>query len=200
MNKRQSYIIFIFIVIATPVFAAMSKGVDGAARDTGVTTAGDSSIAMTTDHFLDIGAGIGYDYGGFIGVQVGYLPISRLSFFVALAWMYHSMGWNTGWKVYLFPENSENIIRMNLKAMYGANGAGSENDSMGHYLGDIVFLNFTLGMGFGFRFGQKKNNGFDFDLDFPIRGPKYNVYIRNNTNSDYSPWPVIFSLGFHHEF
>jgi hypothetical protein len=46
MNKRQSYIIFIFIVIATPVWAAMSKGVDGAARDTGVTTAGDSSIAI----------------------------------------------------------------------------------------------------------------------------------------------------------
>lgn len=159
------------------------------------------SSAIVT-HQMDFGIGFGLDYGGLLGLQVGFAPVKHLTLFAAGGYYLLEFGWQVGIKGLFIAKTSKHAFRPFLKAMYGCNsvilaeGADEYNK---------VYKGFTVGFGVEWRFGQKKKNGFDFDLNVPLRTPDFwEDYNRmeNDPRLDVvaGPIPVAFSVGFHHEF
>jgi hypothetical protein len=153
-------------------------------------------------HHLDLGFGLGMDYGGLLGVQIGVAPIKHLTLFAAGGYYILGLGWNVGAKFLFIGKTDEHSVRPFLKGMYGTNSvnAGFSNDEY-----NKIYNGFTLGAGVEFRFGVEKKNGLDIDLNVPLRTPEYwedYSTIVNDPNEDVlqGPMPVAFSIGFHHEF
>jgi hypothetical protein len=153
-------------------------------------------------HTLDLGFGFGLDYGGVLGVQVGVAPINHLTLFAAGGYYLFEFGWQVGIKGLLIPKTTEKTFRPFLKAMFGTNSVIAVEGADEY---DKVYKGFTLGLGVELRFGKKKANGFDLDLNVPLRTPDfwidYNT-MKNDPRLDVlqGPIPVAFSIGFHHEF
>jgi len=86
--------------------------------------------------------------------------------------------------------------------MYGSNSIITA-DGIDEY--DKIYKGFTVGLGMEFRFGTKKQNGFDIDLNVPLRTPEfwddYNR-MKNDPRLDViqGSIPVAFSVGYHYEF
>jgi hypothetical protein len=158
--------------------------------------------AADLTHFMDFGIGLGLDYGGILGVQIGVAPIKHLTFFAAFGYDLIQVGWQVGIKGLILPKTTKNTFRPFLKAMYGCNSV-IVIDGFSEY--DKVYKGFTVGAGLELRFGKKKQNGFDLDLNVPLRTPDfwedYNR-IQNDPNIAVTmgPQPIAFSVGFHHEF
>ena len=70
---------------------------------------------------------------------------------------------------------------------------------------DKIYKGFTVGFGLEFRFGKKKQNGFDMELNVPLRTidfwDDWNT-VKNDPGLEVvqDPLPVAFSIGYHHEF
>ncbi len=154
------------------------------------------------NHTFDFGIGLGMDYGGVFGLQVGVAPVKHLTFFGAVGYYMIGVGWNFGLKVLPLPKTTKHSVRPFLKAMYGCNSV-IVADGTEEY--DKIYKGFTAGLGFEFRFGKKKMNGLDVDLNIPLRTGEFWVdynTMKNDPNMDVTqgPIPVAFSIGFHHEF
>jgi hypothetical protein len=153
-------------------------------------------------HYIDIGAGMGLDYGGLLGFQAGFSPVNHLTLFAAGGYYGIGFGWQAGAKGLLFAKSTENIFRPFLKAMYGTNSVILV-DGIDEY--NKIYRGFTVGLGCEFRFGKAKRNGFDVDLNVPLRTPDY-WQDYNQVKSDprvdiqQDQIPVAFSVGYHHEF
>jgi len=159
-------------------------------------------IAIDMTHTFDFGLGIGLDYGGLLGFQAGIAPVKHLTFFGAFGYYMIKMGWNVGIKGLLIPKTTTHIFRPFLKVMYGCNSIivvdGADNYNK-------VYNGFTAGIGIEFRFGKMKKNGFDLDLNVPLRTIDFWddwQTIKNDPSLDVlqDPIPVAFSIGYHHEF
>ena len=159
-------------------------------------------IAVDMTHSFDFGVGFGLDYGGLLGFQFGIAPVKYVTFFGAVGYYMFQMGWNLGVKALLFPKTTQYPVRPFLKAMYGCNSVIAA-DGTSEY--DKVYKGFSLGVGFEFRFGKKKMNGIDLDLNIPLRTGDF-WYDYNTMKNDprmevtQEPIPVAFSIGYHHEF
>jgi hypothetical protein len=153
-------------------------------------------------HRLDLGFGFGIDYGGIIGVQVGFAPIKHLTLFATGGYYLYELGWNLGIKFLFIPKTTNHVFRPFLKGMYGSNSVITASGTDEY---NQVYKGFTVGAGAELRFGKQKKNGFDFDLNVPLRTPEfwedYNR-MQNDPNMDVlqGPIPVAVSIGFHHEF
>jgi len=153
-------------------------------------------------HHFDFGAGFGTDYGGILGIQLGYAPINHLTLFAAGGYYLYEFGWNVGLKFLFIAKTTEHIFRPFLKGMYGCHSVISASGTDEY---NKVYKGFTLGAGAELRFGKNKKNGFDFDLNVPFRTPDfwedYNR-MKNDPNMDVlsGPIPVAVSIGYHHEF
>jgi hypothetical protein len=153
-------------------------------------------------HHLDFGAGLGLDYGGILGIQVGYAPVKHLTLFAAGGYYYFEFGWNLGIKGLIIPKTTKHIFRPFFKAMYGCNSVISVS-GIDEY--DKVYKGFSVGTGFELRFGKKKKNGFDIDINIPLRTPDfwedYNT-MKNDPRLEVTQGPIPFgiSMGYHHEF
>jgi hypothetical protein len=152
-------------------------------------------------HHGDFGIGLGLDYGGLLGVQIAVVPIKHLSIFAAGGYYFYQFGWNVGMKLLFISKTSKHVVRPFLKGMYGCNSIiMTDKDEY-----NKVYKGFTVGLGLELRFGHKKKNGFDFDLNVPLRTPDFWIDY-NRMKDDPSmevtsgPIPVAFSFGFHHEF
>ena len=111
-------------------------------------------------------------------------------------------GWNVGMKALLIAKTSKHAGRPYLKVMYGCNSAIFV-DGADQY--NKVYKGFTLGLGMEFRFGKKKQTGFNLDFNVPLRtGDFWSDWndLKNDPAVDVvsGPIPVAFSIGFHHEF
>lgn len=152
-------------------------------------------------HFLDLGVGYGLEYGGIFGINAAYIPIRYFSVFIALGYQPVDLGWNAGIKIHVIPEDFRHMFRFNLQFMYGINGVTyvPGNDKF-----NKTFRGITPGFGFEFMFGAAKKNGFDFDLNSPIHDltgiSKQAGKIRDNGIDYPEPFPLSFSIGYHHEF
>ncbi len=152
-------------------------------------------------HYGDFGIGFGLDYGGVFGAQLEVAPLKHLAFFAAGGYYIYQFGWQVGTKLLFVAKTSKKGIRPYLKGMYGTNSVISTD--LDEY--NKVYTGFTLGFGCEFRFGRQKKNGFDLDLNFPLRTPDfwedYNA-MENDPRLEViqGPLPVAFSVGFHHEF
>jgi hypothetical protein len=152
-------------------------------------------------HHGDFGFGFGMDYGGLAGIQVAIAPVKHLSLFIAGGYYFYQFGWNAGMKLLIIGKTSAHTFRPFLKGMYGCNSVIVTD--VDEY--NKVYKGFTVGLGFELRFGKNKKNGFDFDLNVPLRTPDFwEDYNRmaNDPNMDVvaGPSPVAVSFGFHHEF
>ncbi|MCX6304856.1 MAG: hypothetical protein NT040_07800 [Bacteroidetes bacterium] len=159
-------------------------------------------VKQYENHYLDLGVGLGLDYGGLLGVKVAYLPVPYVSLFVSGGYYLFGFGWNAGATWHILPSTSRYTCRPNIKIMYGVNG-GTAVEGTTEY--NKMFYGFTPGIGLELMFGRHKKNGLDLDVNYPIHGSDFKNQVDNmkndpNLSSFSEPLPVTFSIGYHHEF
>ena len=153
-------------------------------------------------HNMDLGFGFGLDYGGLLGIQAGFAPVKHLTIFAAGGYYILGFGWQLGIKGLFIPKTTKHAVRPFLKASYGTNSV-IVVDGTDKY--DKIYNGFIVGVGVEFRFGKKKQNGFDMDLNVPLRTidfwDDWNT-VKNDPGLEVvqDPLPVAFSIGYHHEF
>ncbi len=153
-------------------------------------------------HTVDLGIGLGLDYGGIVGVKAAYiLPFRQVSVFGAAGVQLVGLGWNVGTIFRILPMNKSRTFRPNIKIMYGINRA-TYVDGIDEY--KELYTGWTPGIGAEFRFGRMKSSGFDVDINIPIGSDAFNAQVdrmKNDSRLDYViSLPVAFSIGYHREF
>lgn len=189
--------VFIIVCFFAIVFNVFSQEDTIPVRDYQV-----NKIPSVINHNMDLGIGFGMDYGGLFGVQFGFVPIKYLTIFAAGGYYIIEIGWQFGIKTPFIAKNSENPFRPYLKAMYGSNSIIIVDGSSNY---DKVYTGFTIGFGLEFRMGKKKQNGFDIDLNVPLRSPDFWEDWNEVKDDPYvgvteDPLPFAISIGYHHEF
>ena len=155
------------------------------------------------NHFFDAGVGAGLDYGGLAGLKLAYiLPFPYVSVFASGGYDLVNAGWNTGVTIHFLPETSQYFFRPNVKVMYGVNGRTGVTDTNQY---DKLYLGPTVGLGFEFRFGPQKSDGFDLDVNLPLHGKDYRDQLAAIKSDPQvvqydAPLPFAISIGYHHEF
>ncbi|MBK9359112.1 MAG: hypothetical protein IPN08_17340 [Bacteroidales bacterium] len=153
-------------------------------------------------HLMDIGLGMGMDYGGLVGAKLAfYMPFRQISVFGAGGLQLFGIGWNVGTTFRLLSMKKSRTFRPNIKIMYGINRS-TYVDGASEY--NAMFTGWTPGIGAEFRFGKKRASGFDVDLNVPIGSDKFKNQI-NMIESDPQvgtmiQMPVAISIGYHREF
>ena len=153
-------------------------------------------------HWVDLGIGVGLDYGGFVGIKGAFLPIPNLSVFGSAGYYLIGLGWNTGITWHILAPGPKRWIRPNLKLMYGTNGATVVSGAESY---NKIFTGFTPGFGIELRFGRGKRNGFDLDINVPIHGTDFHNQVNRMRRDErlvgaIKLLPVAISFGYHHEF
>lgn len=148
-------------------------------------------------HHFDVGAGLGYEYGG-IGFQASYAPIPYASIFAGIG-TNGGFGWNVGTAWHILPKTTRYMFRPFIEAMYGYNLVFV---TVGDYYSVEQFYGPSVGAGCELRFGKSKRHGIDLVL------LRYAFWTQdawdtyNNASADEKPalGPWGFSLGYHFEF
>jgi hypothetical protein len=151
---------------------------------------------------FDFGIGFGLDYGGIIGGKMAcVLPYRHVSVFGAAGAQITGIGWNVGTTFHIFLKDNKHIFNPNLKIMYGINRATYVVNASEY---SKLFTGFTPGIGFEFKFGKKRANGFDIDLNYPIGSKAFEdqlTLIKNDPDvGKITMSPVTVSMGYHHGF
>lgn len=154
------------------------------------------------NHKSDFGLGVGLDYGGLVGLQVGYSPLKYLVLFGSAGYHMIKFGWQIGAKGLLIGKTSDKVFRPYLKLMYGSNSVIVVEGASEY---DNTYLGFTAGVGLELRFGKAKHHGLNADLNFPFRTQEFwDDYdeIKNDPRIAIKQdvIPVAFSIGYHYEF
>ncbi len=142
---------------------------------------------------LNLGLGIGLDYGGF-GGRLSYSPVKQLAIFGAAGYNLNGLGHAVGLQ-YHFP--SEKLVNVFVSAMYGYNAVliiEEPEESKTTYYGP------TLGTGLAWRFKQEGKSFLSFELLLPFRPQAYEDGVNALEQIGYEvkdPWPVTISLGYH---
>ena len=153
-------------------------------------------------HSTDIGFGLGLDYGGILGIKVGYSPFKYLNLFIASGLHFSGFGWQVGGMGYMMPKTTKNLIRPYFKVMYGIN-ASIYVDGTDKY--NRLYQGFSVGSGLEFRFGRKKKHGFNVELNYPFRSKEFyddQDELKNNPMIEnfQELAPITISMGYHMEF
>ena len=151
---------------------------------------------------VDIGFGIGLDYGGIIGAKIEFIPLNHLGIFASAGIQLSGFGWQIGVIGYMIKKTNKRGFRPYLKFMFGTNAS--------IYVMDMeelnkLYLGPSFGVGMEIRFGGAKRSGLNVDLNFPIRSQKYKddwEAIKNNPALEVvsEPLPFTISVGYHIEF
>jgi hypothetical protein len=145
---------------------------------------------------VNVGIGMGIDYGGIVGGRVTYLPIKKVALFGAVGYNLLDVGLNAGATFRFMPDRR---ICPTLSAMYGYNsvikvkGAESFNQT---YYGP------SFSLGFEVKSSSKSSNHWNFELILPIRPQEFKDdwdTIKNIPGIDIKsePIPVAVSIGLH---
>lgn len=151
----------------------------------------------TTNEFsrVNIGIGMGLDYGGF-GGRLSVLPSKHFSIFGAAGYNLLEMGFNAGVQARFVPDNN---VCPTLGAMYGYNGVivikGAEQYNKTYY-------GPTFSFGLEFKSSKKPKNFYVLELLLPIRPKAFNQDFEDIENNPFikvesKPFPIGFSLGIH---
>lgn len=160
------------------------------------------SISNNISHQRDFGVGVGIDYGGILGVNALFCPIPHLGLFAGVGFQFGGIGWNLGARGYILPKTSKYLARPFLKAMYGVNAATvvlGSSDYRANYTGP------TIGIGTELRFGKKRSNGLNIELNSPFRSQEYYDTVEAMKNDprieDFTEaGSITISIGYHWEF
>jgi len=143
------------------------------------------------DMAVNIGIGIGMDYGG-IGMRGTFVPVKRLGLFVSAGYNLNSVGVNTGAQL-LFPKNRHAFY---LTAMYGYNAVIIALEPVEQ---KATYYGITAGAGFLFKVGSK-GNFWNFELLVPFRNSNFydDFDTLERVGIDLTePLPLAFSVGYH---
>jgi hypothetical protein len=162
---------------------------------------------------VDMGLGVGYDYGGFLGLKCMIYPRRNLQLFGSLAYLYSTAkgtGYSFGCKMFL-PFRSEKVYAFApyIFGMYGTNAQVLVSNAS--YL-NSSFNGFSTGIGIDLHPAQLKNgakfirnSGFfnrlyvSYSVILPFRASSvnnYREYLKNTYNIVTSnPFPISGSIG-----
>jgi len=146
------------------------------------------------DSKMNIGLGIGLDYGG-IGGRITFLPVKRLALFAGVGYALVDFGYNVGAQLRIIPDNN---FCPTFGVMYGYNGVIKvQNASM--Y--DKIYYGTSLSGGVEMHFGGKQSF-MNVELIVPFRSQAfYDDWDSLKQNSSISiqsdPLPIAFSIGYH---
>lgn len=150
---------------------------------------------------VDMGVGLGLNYGGFMGAQVQYVALDYLGIFGSAGYYLVGFGWQFGLTGYIMPKLPSKPFRVYGTLMYGTNAAIVVDNSSNY---NNIYLGPTIGAGLEMRFGKSKRNGLNIDLFVPIRSEEYQSDLNNVKNNPsitdiQEPLPVTISVGYHFE-
>ena len=143
---------------------------------------------------VNLGIGLGIDYGGLIGGRLTVVPTKNFALFGAVGYNLIGLGFNAGAAFRIAPDKN---VCPTLGVMYGYNAVikieGAEQYNKTYY-------GPTLSLGFEFK---PQNKGFwNIELLLPIRSKDYKDDIddlKNDPNIEMKtePLPIGFSVGYH---
>jgi hypothetical protein len=146
---------------------------------------------------INIGLGIGLDYGG-IGGKVTFLPVKRLAVFGGIGYPLVGFGYNVGAQLRIVPDGK---ICPTVGVMYGYNGVIKVENASWY---DKIYYGTSLSGGMEIHFGRNANF-MNIELIVPFRSKAfYDDWDSLKQNSSISglsdPLPVAFSIGYHFAF
>lgn len=142
---------------------------------------------------LNVGFGMGLDYGGF-GTRVTYLPVNRIGLFGSAGYNLNSIGYNVGVQL-RFP--SERRIACHLTGMYGYNTVlivESTTTSKTTYFGP------SIGAGMELKFKKEAKQFLSFEVLLPFRPQAYQNAVDDLRLIGFEvkdQAPLLFSIGYH---
>ncbi len=149
----------------------------------------------------DFGAGVGLNYGGFMGVQVQYVALDHLGIFGSAGYYLAGFGWQIGVTGYIMPKIPSKPFRVYGTLMVGTNAAIVVTNSSSY---NNIYFGPSIGGGIEMRFGKSKRNGLNIDLFLPFRSEEYQSDLNNIKNNPsitdiQEPLPITISVGYHFE-
>ena len=140
---------------------------------------------------VNIGLGIGMDYGG-IGIRGTFLPVERLGLFASAGYNLNGVGYNAGaqWR---FPKKRHALF---LTGMYGYNAVlivSGDIADKGTYYG------VTVGAGYQLKAGPK-GNFWNWEILVPFRNSNFHEDYDALQSSGLNPgdfFPIAISFGYH---
>ena len=142
-----------------------------------------------------LGAGIGFDYGGF-GAKLEVLPIKYVGVFGGLGYNLLSLGWNLGGTFKILPDSK---VSPNLMLMYGYNGVSVGTDSYSRKY-NMTSYGVTAGINLDIKLGSKGHK-LSAGLFLPFRSGKFQDNYdaaKNDPNMKFYNElpPIAYSVGF----
>ncbi|MBL7857853.1 MAG: hypothetical protein JNM57_09200 [Cyclobacteriaceae bacterium] len=143
---------------------------------------------------VNIGLGIGIDYGGF-GGRFTVLPAERFGLFLGLGYNLVGAGYNVGATYRFLPAKR---VCPTINAMYGYNGVIKVQNASQF---DKAYYGASIGGGVEFRTRNPKNY-FNLELIIPFRPQAFYDDVddlKNNSAIEFQtePIPIAFSIGYH---
>ena len=199
---KQVILSVVFIVMTQMSFAQThivpAKTIDytdvnGAADALTVSLPGDDGFSR-----VNIGLGLGIDYGGIVGVRLTALPAKPVFVFAALGYNLQTAGFNVGGGVRLAPDKQ---LCPYLLSMYGYNGVivikNAKEYSKTYYVP-------SAGAGMEIKSRNNINNYLNVELLIPFRPSSYQNDMDDLENAGIQfinkALPVTFSIGYHFGF
>jgi hypothetical protein len=146
---------------------------------------------------INIGPGLGFDYGG-IGINILAYPQKNVGFFFGGGYAFAGFGYNAGFSFRLSPDRGT-VVNPFFMAMYGYNAAVAISGSPEF---DKIFYGPTLGAGIDLRSKKLYSKGYlSLAITVPIRNSDAQNYIdllKNQYGASFSNdlLPVGFSIGY----
>jgi len=143
---------------------------------------------------VNIGLGIGLDYGG-IGGRVTYLPIKVIGVFAALGYALVDVGYNVGAQFRILPDGR---LCPTVGFMYGYNGVIKIQNASTL---DKIYYGPSLSAGLEIHF-KGKPNYLNIELVVPFRSKEFHddwdrIKQLPNISIQADPLPIAISVGYH---
>ena len=160
-----------------------------------ISLAQDTASYSTNDAKLNLGLGIGIDYGG-IGIRLSALAASHVSLFIAAGYNLNGLGYNFG-AAYRFTPFYQTCFYYTM--MYGYNAVIIIKDTSQY---NKTFYGISPGFGVELHSRKRHGNFLNLELLIPLRTQEYRDYIidlQNNSNIIFKSksLPFTISMGFH---
>jgi len=154
-----------------------------------------TSIAQenSTPSKVNLGLGMGLDYGGF-GGRFTFVPAKNFALFGGVGYNLLGLGYNFGGTYRILPDKR---ICPTISAMYGYNGVIKIS---GAWSFEETYFGPTFGIGLEFR--PQRKGYWNLELLVPIRSKDYHDdmdAIKNDPNIELKsePLPIGISVGYH---
>jgi hypothetical protein len=146
---------------------------------------------------MNIGLGIGLDYGG-IGGRITFLPLKKLAVFGGIGYALADFGYNLGTQFRFAPDKTVCPV---FGLMYGYNGVIKVQGASKY---DKVYYGVSVSGGIEIHFGGR-DNFMNVELLVPFRSEAFrddwdHIKQQSNISIVSDPLPIAFSIGYHFAF